>query len=125
MRRMSKYNLIFSNGKMITDNNYLGLHQLDDKGFIKNSYKSNSHLQDFSKKYFFNNKKDIIDISTIQPLYNNEKINTLNKVTNVTEGNILLKKSLKSVGRKSYNIYPQDNYLKNGISNISEEGSIN
>ena len=136
MRRMSKYNLIFSNLKMFTsyeenlkqkynENNHLGLYQLDDKANIKNAYKSNSHLQDFSKKYFFNNKKDIIDISTIQPLNNNEKINTLNKVTNVTEGNILLKKSLKSVGRKSYNIYPQDNYLKNGISNISEEGSIN
>ena len=131
MRRMSKYNLIFSNSKMITDNNYLGLHQLDDKGFIKNSYKSNSHLQDFSKKYFFNNKKDIIDISSIHPLSHNGKINTinslntLNQVTNISEGKIILKKSLKSVGRKSYNIFPSDNYLKNKISNISEENSIN
>ena len=83
-----------------------------------------------SKKYFLNNKKEIIDISSIHPFSNNGKINTinslntLNKITNISEGNIMLKKSLKSVGRKSYNIFPE-NYLKNKISNISEEGSIN
>ena len=82
-----------------------------------------------SKKYFLNNKKEIIDISSIHPLSNGKintinSLNNLNKVTNISEGNIMLKKSLKSVGRKSYNIFP-DNHLKNKISNISEEGSIN
>ena len=126
MRRMSKYNLIFSNVKMITENNHLALYQMDDKINTKNQYKSNSHLIDLSKKYFLNNKKEIIDISSIHPFSNNGKINTinslntLNKITNISEGNIMLKKSLKSVGRKSYNIFP-DNHLKNKISNISEE----
>ena len=129
MRRMSKYNLIFSNVKMITENNHLALYQMEDKVNTKNQYKSNSHLIDLSKKYFFNNKKEIIDISSIHPLSNGKintinSLNNLNKVTNISEGKIMLKKSLKSVGRKSYNIFPE-NYLKNKISNISEEGSIN
>ena len=130
LRRFSKYNLYYSNVKRMTSNeeelkhrfaefNHLSLNPLEEKGFIKNTHKSNCNLQDFSKHYYSSYKKDLNDNSISPHSYLNA-INTLNKV-NLDK--IQMKKSIKSMGKNIKIYFPQEfNKLnKNTISNISEE----
>ena len=130
LRRFSKYNLYYSNVKRMTSNeeelkhrfaefNHLSLNPLEEKGFIKNTHKSNCNLQDFSKHYYSSYKKDLND-NSISPHSHLNAINTLNKV-NLDK--IQMKKSIKSMGKNIKIYFPQElNKLnKNTISNISEE----